>query len=190
MPKAIVADEPTSALDVTMQRRMLDHLERLVKEEGIGLILITHDLAVASDRADRMLVMKEGRVVEEGPSREVLEHPQDPYTQRLLAAAPAFAFRAVTHTGGTAPADRGTSALPQSVTANGHSAARDTSNDRAGLQAGTSVLALHDIVKDFPRRGAARGDAKVVRVLDGVSFDVPAARRWRWSANRGPARRR
>jgi ABC-type glutathione transport system ATPase component len=173
-PKAIVADEPTSALDVTIQRRMLDHLERLVREEGIGLILITHDLAVASDRADRVLVMKEGRVVEQGPSREVLEHPHDPYTQRLLAAAPAFAFRTAARVGGPAPADRGTSAVPGSVTANGHSAPREAPNARAGLQAGTPVLALHDIVKDFPRRGAARGEAKVARVLDGVSFEVPA----------------
>ena len=92
-PRAIVADEPTSALDVTVQRRMLDHLDRLVKEEGIAMILITHDLAIASDRADRVIVMKQGRVVEAGASREVLDNPRDPYTRRLLEVAPGFVFR-------------------------------------------------------------------------------------------------
>ena len=89
-PRLLIADEPTSALDATVQRKVLDLLDELQREEGTSILLVTHDLGVAADRAERLLVLKDGRIVEQGRSEEVLAAPTDPYTRQLLADAPAF----------------------------------------------------------------------------------------------------
>ncbi len=99
-PRLLIADEPTSALDVTVQRGILDRLEETIAASGLALLFITHDLALAAERADRVIVMRHGRVVETGTAREVLSAPQQEYTRELLAAAPALNTA-------TAPAPRG-----------------------------------------------------------------------------------
>ncbi|MGW1975908.1 dipeptide ABC transporter ATP-binding protein [Streptomyces sp. NPDC001889] len=87
-PRLLIADEPTTALDVTVQAQILDLLHGLREETGMGLLLVTHDVGVAAESVDEVLVMKEGREVERGPVGTVLKAPREPYTTALLAAVP------------------------------------------------------------------------------------------------------
>jgi peptide/nickel transport system ATP-binding protein/oligopeptide transport system ATP-binding protein len=90
-PKILIADEPTTALDVTVQAGILDLIRRLQDDYGMGLIFITHDLAVAQQISERVLVMYNGEIVEQGETREVFQHPKHRYTRALLASHPAHA---------------------------------------------------------------------------------------------------
>ncbi|MFD9433460.1 dipeptide ABC transporter ATP-binding protein [Streptomyces sp. NPDC060002] len=146
-PRLIIADEPTSALDVTVQRVILDHLQHLTEESGTAVLLVTHDLGVAADRAQRIVVMAEGRVVEAGPTRGVLGNPQHAYTRRLLASAPSL-----------------TTARPRAtapVTA--------PAPDRAPL------VEARNLVKEF-RLPAAAGAARTLRAVDDVSLTLHRGR--------------
>ena len=87
-PRLLIADEPTTALDVTIQAQVLDLLDRLRRDMSMSLILITHDLGVVAQWADRVVVMYAGRKVEEGPATEIFRSPEHPYTRGLLAASP------------------------------------------------------------------------------------------------------
>ena len=87
-PKILIADEPTTALDVTTQAQILSLIRTLQKERGMGVIFITHDLGVVAEIADRIMVLRHGKVVEEGSVGEILRSPQHPYTQELIAAVP------------------------------------------------------------------------------------------------------
>ncbi|TCC28618.1 ABC transporter ATP-binding protein [Kribbella sindirgiensis] len=89
-PRLLIADEPTTALDVTVQAQIMDLLTRLQAEEGMSLVLITHDLGVVAGVADRVILMYAGRVVETGSLREVYEHSGHPYTSGLMASVPAL----------------------------------------------------------------------------------------------------
>ena len=91
-PALLIADEPTSALDVTVQRTILDQLQKMTTELGTAMLLITHDLGLAAERAQKVMVMYRGRAVETGPAREILENPQHPYTKSLVEAAPSVAM--------------------------------------------------------------------------------------------------
>lgn len=90
-PKLLIADEPTTALDVTIQAQIMELLLELQKKECMSLILITHDLALVSEAADRIIVMYAGQIVEEGTAKDIFREPKHPYTQALLSSLPEFA---------------------------------------------------------------------------------------------------
>ena len=94
-PQLLIADEPTSALDVTVQRVVLDHLAKRTQALGTAVVFITHDLGLAAERAEKLIVMYRGNIVESGPSRQILQNPQHPYTKRLVSAAPSLASRRI-----------------------------------------------------------------------------------------------
>jgi len=102
-PRLLIADEPTTALDVTVQKQILDLLDRLRRDLKLGLLFITHDLGVVAQVAERVAVMYAGRIIEEGPAREVLAKPRHPYTQGLLKASPTLKRGALTPIPGTVP---------------------------------------------------------------------------------------
>jgi peptide/nickel transport system ATP-binding protein len=102
-PRLLIADEPTTALDVTVQKQILDLLDRLRRELKLALLFITHDLGVVAQVADRVAVMYAGRVIEEGPAREVFAKPRHPYTRGLLAASPTLERGKLTPIPGTVP---------------------------------------------------------------------------------------
>jgi len=87
-PALLIADEPTTALDVTVEAQILDLLRRMQRDHGTALLLITHDMAVVAEMADRVVVMYAGQVVEQGPVSEVLRAPQNPYTRALIDSIP------------------------------------------------------------------------------------------------------
>ena len=89
-PKLIIADEPTTALDVSIQAQIIQLLKRLCRDNGTAVMLVTHDMGVIAETADRVAVMYAGRIVEIGPVQEVIHNPQHPYTAGLMASIPAL----------------------------------------------------------------------------------------------------
>ncbi|WP_392672412.1 ABC transporter ATP-binding protein [Streptomyces sp. LN785] len=143
-PELLIADEPTTALDVTVQAQILDLLHQLRHETGMGLLLVTHDVGVAAESVDEVLVMQSGREVERGPVAEVLGAPRKPYTRELLSAVPRVdARRAV-------PDVKGAAQVPA----------------QRGADAGGPLLEAVGLRREFGR-GAGR-----VTAVDGVSLTV------------------
>jgi peptide/nickel transport system ATP-binding protein len=92
-PRLIVADEPTTALDVSIQAQVIALLKRLCREHGTAVMLVTHDMGVIAETADRVAVMYAGRIVEIGPVREVVKHARHPYTRGLMGSIPSLGVR-------------------------------------------------------------------------------------------------
>ena len=156
-PRLLIADEPTSALDVTVQRQILDHLETMTTELGTAVLLITHDLGLAAERADKVVVMYRGQVVEAGPSLELLRNPRHPYTQRLVASAPSLASRRIQV------------AKEQGVESDELLAPARRSSSRPALP--EEVLQIENLSKVFKLRSGI-GRSTDFTAVDNVSFSV------------------
>ncbi|KAB1943939.1 ABC transporter ATP-binding protein [Bifidobacterium longum subsp. infantis] len=153
-PDLLIADEPTSALDVTVQKRILDHLHMLTDSLGTAVLFITHDLGLAAERAQHIVVMYKGQVVESGPSLEVLQHPQHPYTKRLVAAAPSLASQRI-----ISDKERGENA---DALLDHHIAGEST------LEKSEHIITVDHLTKEFklPRK------KEMFKAVDDVSFSV------------------
>jgi len=153
-PRLLIADEPTSALDVTVQRQVLDHLQHLAAELGTAVLLITHDLALAGERAEQIIVMHRGRVVETGAVQSILSDPQHPYTRQLVAAEPS-----VYPAGGTAAREWAGDPAPVEA----------SDGDTRDLLIGSELTKVYRAAHGKPWRKAE------FRAVDGVSFRLRKA---------------
>ncbi|MCR2817210.1 ABC transporter ATP-binding protein [Microbacterium jiangjiandongii] len=144
-PRVIIADEPTTALDVTVQAEILDLLRSLKDDLDAGILLITHNMGVVADLADRVVVMYKGELVEQGLVEDVLKNPQHPYTRKLLNAVPRLSGSALSVGGALAQTRERTAPTP-------------TERDL--------VLVAEDLALDYVSRG------KAFRAVEGVSFDL------------------
>ncbi|MFJ6112644.1 ABC transporter ATP-binding protein [Agrococcus sediminis] len=144
-PQLLIADEPTSALDVTVQRTILDQLQQMTEELGTAVLLITHDLGLAAERAQRVVVMHRGRVVEQGPAKQILEAPQHPYTQSLVKAAPSVAMARL---------------RPEDFASHGGADASEAPD---------TIVEFEHVTKEFH----VRGRREPFKAVDDVSLSVP-----------------
>ncbi|MFE9791584.1 dipeptide ABC transporter ATP-binding protein [Streptomyces goshikiensis] len=168
-PRLLIADEPTTALDVTVQAQILDLLHGLRREEGLGLLLVTHDVGVAAESVDELLVMRDGHAVERGPVAEVLAGPADPYTRALLAAVPRLdAPRKPRPSRETATASAGLA----SGAAGGASGAAAASAGPAGAASGASggPRGAGGTGSAVGASGAAGGDGADVPVVEALGL--------------------
>ncbi|WP_431958252.1 dipeptide ABC transporter ATP-binding protein [Nocardia lijiangensis] len=151
-PKLLIADEPTSALDVTVQRQILDHLDGLTAELGTAVLLITHDLGLAAERAEHLVVMYRGRVVESGPALRILRDPQHAYTKKLVNSAPSLASQRL-------------SAVRKRIEI------REQAVEVAEAESvAPDVVVAESLTKVFPIRGGAPWKSSELRAVDDVSF--------------------
>ncbi|MGW5528465.1 ABC transporter ATP-binding protein [Streptomyces sp. SID1034] len=172
-PRLLIADEPTTALDVTVQAQILDLLHDLRRDEGLGLLLVTHDVGVAAESVDEVLVMRAGREVERGPVGPVLASPQEPYTKALLSAVPRLS---PTPSGSTGDAAEPGAAGDTGNRASGRprSAAVPSPRTVPGSGgAGTRPAAGEDVVIEAVGLGKSFGRGRAAfAAVDGVSLQV------------------
>ncbi|RFA09912.1 hypothetical protein B7R54_12385 [Subtercola boreus] len=156
-PRMLIADEPTTALDVTVQAQVMDVLQEVRERIGSSLVLVTHDLGLVAENADRVLVMFKGRIVESGSVIDIFERPRDPYTIRLLSSILPVTGDHV----GTA------TAVHSIVTA-------DQADETEAHAAANAVVRVKDVKVHYPMRGAWGRKVEPFKAVDGVSFDLSA----------------
>ncbi|BAW03659.1 dipeptide ABC transporter ATP-binding protein [Nocardia seriolae] len=161
-PQLLIADEPTSALDVTVQRQILDHLDGLTAELGTAVLLITHDLGLAAERAEHLVVMYRGRVVESGPALQILREPQHLYTKKLVNSAPSLASQRL-----SSVAERA-EVRAQAVQVAGQL----TETDAEFSSAPDSVMVVEGLTKRFRIRGNAPWKSSELVAVEDVSFTL------------------
>ncbi|WP_374999762.1 dipeptide ABC transporter ATP-binding protein [Aeromicrobium sp. CTD01-1L150] len=163
-PKLLIADEPTSALDVTVQKGILDHLDHLTEELGFAVLLITHDLGLAAERADHLVVMYRGRIVESGPALEILQDPRHAYTQRLVDSAPSLASQRLSSLEHRAEVREQAEHVAEDV-------AQDVATSSGVFGEGQStILEAKNLTKVFKIRGGRPGASTDFKAVDDVSF--------------------
>ncbi|MBW9205673.1 ABC transporter ATP-binding protein [Mumia sp. zg.B53] len=163
-PKLLIADEPTSALDVTVQKQILDHLDGLTDELGTAVLLITHDLGLAAERADHIVVMYKGRVVESGPALEILKNPEHPYTQRLVSSAPSIASQRLSSVRARAEVRE------QAVQTAGEIAAQVATTQGEVGKGHDDIIVVENLTKVFMLPGDRPWRKTELRAVDDVSF--------------------
>jgi len=179
-PKILIADEPTTALDVTVQKSIIELINKLKKEMGMSVIFITHDLGVIAETADRTLVMYRGKIVEQGKTSDIFHHPQHPYTKGLLACRPPLDkkllrlpsmsdFMGENERGEFVASGKTVEAIiNEKLMPEGYEQAR-----REILYKQEPILKIENIKTSFPVRKGLFGRAKeYIKAVDEVSFEV------------------
>lgn len=170
-PRLIIADEPTTGLDVTTQKITMDLIQDLTRSRGMSAILITHDLGLAAQYCDRIIVMQDGKIVEQAPVRELFNSPSHPYTQKLIAASPGpyselADLTRIASTKNTPPSKEGIS--------------KSAHRTRSDFLKHESLLSVRNLVKVFKKSGAKgtrwlgsnTGDESLFRAVNNISFDL------------------
>jgi peptide/nickel transport system ATP-binding protein len=170
-PEVIIADEPTTALDVSIQAQILELLGRLVREHGVGMILITHDMGVIAEVTDRVTVMYNGRVVEEGTTAKILGAPDHEYTRSLISAVPPPDRRLDRFPLVEYIEEAGTATRKIDIRNHWLGGVRDFGQEKAG--AGDTLLETRDLKLRFSTHWSLLPSRRrFVQAVDGVSFHV------------------
>ena len=165
-PAILIADEPTTALDVTVQKAILDLMLELKEASSLSMLFISHDLGVISEICDRVIVMYRGKVVEEGPVKEILRRPQHPYTRGLVACRPSISHKL--HRMPTVADFTDNKNFEAKIVT-----AEETAARRKELYGQTPLLQVKDLTVRYPaRKNWAGRPAEWLHAVDGVGFDV------------------